>query len=65
MEARGLESCYLAVYDLGYEVFGVQNGGECWTTEHGKDTYDKYGESSVCHDGLGGKWANSVYQISE
>ncbi|XP_020905886.1 uncharacterized protein LOC110247861 [Exaiptasia diaphana] len=44
----------------GFTVFGLQNGGECWS---GKGNYAKYGRGEGCKDGLGGSWRNDVYKF--
>ncbi|KAK3717331.1 hypothetical protein QZH41_011576 [Actinostola sp. cb2023] len=48
----------------GYTTFGVQNGGECWSGAEAGRTYSKLGKAKHnCRNGLGGAWANDVYQM--
>lgn len=56
-------SCFQKALELGYKIFGVQNGGECWLDDSRTNTYDTYGKSKACKNGTGGKWANNVYEI--
>lgn len=60
--------CNLYAFRLGYKVFGVQAGGECWTSEKASlasanETYAKYGVATKCEDGKGGSYANDVYTV--
>ncbi|EDO47787.1 predicted protein [Nematostella vectensis] len=56
--------CYGKAKQRGFKVFGVQNGGECWSGSNAHLTYNKYGpKTSGCQDGLGGGWGNDVYII--
>ena len=60
-----IEKCYNAALARGYKVFALQDGGWCASSSDASETYDKYGASSDCKaDGLGGSWANQVYQIN-
>ena len=59
----GFQGCSERAKSMGYSVFAIQNGGECWTTSNAKATYQKYGRSSNCKNGAGGSWANDVYEI--
>ncbi|XP_048584322.1 uncharacterized protein LOC5520593 isoform X2 [Nematostella vectensis] len=59
--------CANVTWTLGYDAFGVQNGGECWTGVNASDTYDKYGvlDGASCGSGgKGGRWANDVYFLN-
>jgi len=48
----------------GYNVFAVQDGGQCFGLNTEVITYNKYGASTDClSDGKGGPMANEVYQI--
>ena len=60
---HSVEVCFNRATQLGNTMFGVQNGGECWLDDSKKNNYDKYGTSDRCKDGVGGKWADSVYKI--
>ena len=47
-----------------YEVFALQNGGQCATSADALTTYKRYGVARNCgNDGEGGAWANQVYRI--
>lgn len=58
-----LESCKQEAAFRGYEVFGIQNGVECWSGPNAASTYNKHGVSNKCRNGFGGPWANDVYRI--
>ena len=61
----GVQGCYEEAKSLGYTVFGVQYGGQCFTTATADDTYTKYGAGKGCSSaGTGGTWLNEVYRIS-
>ena len=59
----GIEGCFERARMLGYQVFAVQYGGECFTSSEAAETYDKYDRCDHCADGTGGLWCNDVYQI--
>ena len=56
-----VERCYLKARERGFDVFALQNGGECWSGDHVADTYAKYGRSTKCWHGKGGRWASDIY----
>jgi nucleotide exchange factor SIL1 len=52
------------VLSKGYNVFAIQDGGQCFGLNIEAITYNKYGASSDClSDGKGGPMANEVYRI--
>ena len=55
--------CSSLARDMGYEYFAVQNEVECWTSKDIAKTYNKYGKSTNCVDGVGKKLANFVYRL--
>lgn len=57
-----LQSCTQIALMKNYTVFGIQFG-ECFSGPTAQHTYDKYGKSTACMDGVGGFWANDVYRI--
>ena len=57
-----LQSCTQIALMKNYTVFGIQFG-ECFSGPTAQHTYDKYGTSTACVDGVGGPWANDVYRI--
>ena len=66
--SREVEKCYKAALSLGYDIFAVQDGGQCFGTTNADNTYNKYGRSSKCGwpnpNGTGGPMANDVYRIN-
>ena len=58
-----VEKCARAANQRGYTFFGVQHGGECWSSADAEQTYRKHGRSYICRDGTGAGWANDVYEI--
>ena len=58
-----ISGCFERAKSLGFDIFAVQYGGECFTSKGARETYNKHGPSSACVDGGGGWWANSVYEI--
>ncbi|XP_035695381.1 uncharacterized protein LOC118429108 [Branchiostoma floridae] len=62
---NALGKCYQVAKDRGFMVFGVQNGGQCFGSPIAGGTYRKYGPSSGCRGGKGGRWANDVYRITD
>nr|XP_039252593.1 uncharacterized protein LOC120329867 [Styela clava] len=59
-----IRRCAQAAMARGYNIIGVQNGGQCWTGVNARNTYRKYGLSNKCSNGKGGNWANEVYEIN-
>ena len=62
--SRQVRKCYEAALSLGYDIFAVQDGGQCFGTTNAANTYNKYGQSSKCYGGTGGPMANDVYRIN-
>ena len=60
-----IEKCYKVSLSLGYKVFAIQDGGQCFGSATAKDTYKDYGASTECANGRGGPMANTVYEIQE
>ena len=58
-----ISKCYLVAKSKGFKVFGLQDGGQCFTSNTASETFDKYNESKLCSNGLGGPMANDVYLI--
>ena len=61
--SKSIDQCKKIAFSKGYEVFGVQNTGECYIGPRAHLTFNRYGESSGCVDEKGGPWANTVYRI--
>lgn len=53
--------CYHVARFKMYKAFGVQNGGECYSSVDAETSYDKYGVGSDCRDGTGSSTSNDVY----
>ena len=49
---------------LGYTVFGLEVGEECYTAADAEQTYKMYGPATNCTGGVGGQWALDVYNIA-
>ena len=61
-----IAKCAVAALRKGYNMFAVQNGGQCAASATAAQTFDKYGNSAACKaDGEGGTWANQVYLIKK
>ena len=60
---HSVEGCYQKAIELGYEMFAIQNGGECWLDDSQKNDYDRYGPTDKCVGDVGGKWVSSVYRV--
>ena len=45
-------------------MFAVQFYGECWSGLEASTTYDKYGLSKNCWNGVGLDWTNAVYRFT-
>lgn len=63
-QGKTIEECFKKAVQLGYEMFAIQNGGECWLDNRKQNNYAKYGKSDKCQGLAGGHWANSVYRIT-
>lgn len=53
--ADSAQKCYEKAAAHGYHAFGIQNGGECWSSEAADANYNMYGPTDNCKDGKGGK----------
>ena len=56
----GKQGCYEKTLSLGYRVFAINEGSNCYTSESAFKTYTKYGPIS-CDDPR----ASIVYQINQ
>ncbi|XP_035700339.1 uncharacterized protein LOC118432826 [Branchiostoma floridae] len=60
-----IEKCYQAASSRGFTVFAVQNGGQCFGSADGLNTFNRHGSSTACAaNGKGGPWGNNVYKIT-
>ena len=63
---NAISKCAFLAKKLGFTVFSVQNGGECFSGPNAMKDYDKYGPSSVpCTNGKGAGYANDVYFLDD
>ncbi|CAB3990863.1 Hypothetical predicted protein, partial [Paramuricea clavata] len=58
-----VNQCAQVAYGSGFQYFGVQFYGECWSGAMANETYDKYGETTTCWEGVGKDWTNFVYKF--
>ena len=61
-----LQQCAFVARDIGYEYFGLQHYGECWSSENAALTYAKHGlqmDARQCWSNVGGVNTNFVYRI--
>ena len=56
-----IASCANRARALGYKVFGIQNGTDCWSGAKAHRTYAKYKYHTNCKHGKGGLSSNAVY----
>lgn len=61
--ANSVQNCANEAAQRNFAVFAVQNRRECWSSPNGEDTYDRYGTTDRCNDGVGAGWANDVYKF--
>ena len=60
-----IAKCAVAAMRVGYNMFVVQDGGQCAASVLAPQTFHKYGKSTACKDdGEGGPYTNQVYFIS-
>lgn len=56
--------CMQAALEKGFEVFAVQDGGQCFGSADAKARYKMAGSSNRCSSMKGGPLANDVYELS-
>ena len=62
---RPFIKCARTAFNHGFEVFAIEDGGQCFTGAHAHKTYAVHGASDRCPSGgYGGKWAIDVYKIT-
>lgn len=57
------QKCARVALKRGYVLFAIQDGGSCHSSLTAQDAYSKYGLSTDCRDGKGGKMASDVYEV--
>ena len=62
-DSNSVHACFERAQSLGYTVFALQDGNQCFTSKDAGKTYNKYGTATNCKNGKGGDWANAVYKI--
>ena len=60
---KTVRACAEIAKERGHLVFGIQYYGECWSGPDTEDTYNKYGPSGNCWNGVGKEGTNYVYKI--
>merc|ERR1711981_1474324 len=63
--ADAVTKCFKAAAIKGYEVFAVQDGGQCFGSADAKETYTRFGQSFECSSMKGGPMANDVYVLTD
>ena len=63
--SNAVHRCADAALDKGYEIFAVQDGGQCFSGADAGKKYKDNGKSSECRSMKGGPLANDVYTISK
>ena len=62
--SNSITKCFKLASSLGFDVFAIQDGGQCMTSSSAEKSFDKYGTSTECSSsGRGGPMANDVYWI--
>ena len=56
--------CAAKAYIGGFQYFGIEYLAECWSGPGGNLTYNKFGPSSQCTNGLGGDESLFVYKFN-
>ncbi|CAH3159405.1 unnamed protein product [Pocillopora meandrina] len=60
-----VRACAEIAKERGLPVFGIQYYTECWTGLDAENTYNMYGPSGNCWNGVGKRRANYVYNMSK
>ena len=60
-----VRKCYTAARARNFRIFGITNGGHCFSGERALNFYQSFEESTKCNDkGTGGNGAYDVYLIA-
>ena len=63
---NAIEKCFQAALKNDWEMFALQDGGQCFGSSNPALNYKKYGKSNTgCSNGKGGALLNEVYLISK
>ena len=55
--------CADTAKELGFKLFALQNGGQCFTSADAQANYRKFGKSDKCRNGVGGPLVSDVYSL--
>ena len=58
-----VDKCFKAALKMKFEVFAVQDGGQCFSSADARSKYKQAGNSDKCKIMKGGPMANDVYEI--
>ena len=58
-----VRACAEIAKERGLPVFAIQYYGECWSGLDAENTYNRYGPSENCWNGVGKERTNYVYKI--
>ena len=59
-----IEKCFHVAKMRKFDIFAIQDDGECLTGPNARESYRRYGPSIDCSsNGEGGPFANNVYEI--
>ena len=64
---NAIQKCFQAALEKDWELFALQDGGQCFGSSNPSLNYKKLGiaEGRKCVDGKGGPMVNQVYEISK
>ena len=65
--SNAIQKCFQAALEKDWELFALQDGGQCFGSSNPSLNYKKLGkaEGRKCVDGKGGPMVNQVYEISK
>lgn len=64
LQRISINKCAEKTAQSGFSIFGLQNGGRCYSSKDADKTFKKYGNALNCVNGTGGNWANNVYKLT-
>ena len=63
---NAIEKCFQAALANDWEIFALQDGGQCFGSSNPSRNYKKHGKANTgCSSGKGGALLNQVYLISK
>jgi hypothetical protein len=62
---KTIDKCSRLAEEKGFQYFGIQFYGECWSGHQSETSYGKDGESKKCIAGVGKAGANYVYKFAK